>query len=131
MGHSVVGSNIGRRPLAVCCPSASAVNLGAVQQTGLQDHLPQREIYVGMDLTGTISYFGGPSAKDRIAADLAEHRPDSTVRKQILWESDTATDAEVCAMEVKLIREVRSNDPAVGYNLAPKFLHPDQGRLGS
>ena len=34
-------------------------------------------------------------------------------------------------MEVKLIREHRSNDPTVGYNLtpklAPKSLHPDQG----
>jgi len=49
-----------------------------------------------------------------------------TVRKQILWESDTATDAEVRAMEVKLIREHRSNDPAVGYNMTPKPLHPDQ-----
>ena len=31
----------------------------------------------------------------RIAADLAEHRLDLTVRKEILWESETATDAEV------------------------------------
>jgi hypothetical protein len=37
-----------------------------------------------MDLTGSISYFGSPSAKERIAADLAEHRLDLTARKQIL-----------------------------------------------
>jgi hypothetical protein len=49
-----------------------------------------------------------------------------TARKQILWESDTATDAEVRAMEIKLIHEHRSNDPAVGYNLTPKLLHGDQ-----
>lgn len=61
-----------------------------------------------------------------IAADLAEHRLDLTARKQILWESDTATDAEVRAMEVKLIREHRSNDPAVGYNLTPKVVPPVQ-----
>ncbi len=85
---------------------------------------PNGKIYVGMDLTGSISYFGSPSAKERIAADLADHRLDLTARKQILWESDTATDAEVRAMEVKLIREHRSNDPAVGYNLTPKFLAP-------
>src|ERR1700733_5325107 len=87
---------------------------------------PNGKIYVGMDLTGSISYFGSPSAKERIAADLAEHRLDLTARKQILWESDGATDAEVRAMEIKLIREHRSNDPAVGYNLTPKMLPPVQ-----
>src|SRR5690349_5340878 len=85
---------------------------------------PNGKIYVGMDLTGSISYFGSPSAKERIAADLAEHRLDLTARKQILWESDTATDAEVRAMEVKLIREHNANDPAVGYNLTPRFQTP-------
>jgi hypothetical protein len=87
---------------------------------------PYGKIYVGMDLTGAISYFGSPSAKERMATDLAEYRLDLTARKQILWEADTATDAEVRTMEVKLIREHRSNDPAVGYNLTPKSLHPDQ-----
>ena len=60
-----------------------------------------------MDLTGAISYFGSPSAKAGIAADLAEQRLDLTVRKEILWESETASDAEVRAMEIKLIRETR------------------------
>jgi hypothetical protein len=82
---------------------------------------PNGKIYVGMDLTGTTTYFGSPSAKERIAADLAEYRLDLTVRKQILWESDTATDAEVRAMEVEFIREQGSNDPALGYNLTPRF----------
>jgi hypothetical protein len=88
---------------------------------------PNGKIYVGMDLTGSISYFGSPSAKERMDADLAEHRLDLTARKQILWESDAATDAEVRTMEVKLIHEQCSNDPAVGYNLTPKLVHPDQG----
>jgi len=79
------------------------------------------EIYVGMDLTGAISYFGSPSAKARIAADLTEHRLDLTVRKEILWESETATDAEVRAMEVRMIRETGANNPEVGYNLTPRF----------
>ena len=75
---------------------------------------PNGKIYVGMDLTGAISYFGSPSAKERIAADLAEHRLDLTVRKQILWESETATDAEVRAMERQLsarrARTIRPSD---------------------
>jgi hypothetical protein len=63
---------------------------------------PNGKIYVGMDLTGSVTYFGSPSAKERIAADLGDHAHDYTARKQILWESDTSTDAEVRAMEVTL-----------------------------
>jgi hypothetical protein len=61
---------------------------------------PNGKIYVGMDLTGTISYFGSPSAsaKERIATDLAEHRLDLTVRK-----------------------ETGANNPTVGYNLTPRW----------
>ena len=74
-----------------------------------------------MDLTGAISYFGSPSAKDRMAADLVKHRLDLTVRKEILWESETATDAEVRAMEIKLILETGANNPEIGYNLSPRW----------
>lgn len=82
---------------------------------------PNGMIYVGMDLTGAINYCGSPSDKQRIAVDLAEHRLDLTVRKEILWESETATDAGVHAMERKLIMETGANSPAVGYNLSPKW----------
>jgi hypothetical protein len=82
---------------------------------------PNGKIYVGMDVTGSVTYFGSPSAKVRIAAELGEHVNDYTARKQILWESDTASDAEVRAMEIKLIREHGANDPAIGYNLTPKW----------
>jgi hypothetical protein len=79
------------------------------------------KIYVGSDLTGTLTYFGSPSAKakERIVADHAHQRLDFTVRKEVLWESETATDTEVLAMERKLIRETGANDPAIGYNLTP------------
>jgi hypothetical protein len=82
---------------------------------------PNGKIYVGSDLTGTLTYFGSPSAKakQQILAEHADHRLDFTVRKQILWESETATDAEVLAMEKKLIRETGANNPAIGYNLTP------------
>jgi hypothetical protein len=33
---------------------------------------PNRKIYVGMDLTGSVTYVGSPSAKAQIAADLGE-----------------------------------------------------------
>jgi hypothetical protein len=84
---------------------------------------PNGKIYVGVDHIGMVSYFGSPSirAKERINADLAEHRLDMTVRKEILWESDSATKAEARAMEVKLIRETGANNPAIRYNLAPRW----------
>ncbi|MDQ6657814.1 MAG: GIY-YIG nuclease family protein [Actinomycetota bacterium] len=82
---------------------------------------PNGKIYIGMDLTGTLTYFGSPEPS-RIAADFTdEQRRDFTVRKQILWEAN-ATDAEVRDKEVELIRLHRSNDPVIGYNRWPKRL---------
>ena len=84
---------------------------------------PNGKIYVGMDLTGTALYFGSSSIKAEIAADLGpEVCRDFTIRKEILFESTTATDAEVRAEEVRLIRENRSNDPEIGYNRWPTSL---------
>ena len=50
-----------------------------------------------------------------------QQRRDYTVRKQILWESDTASEEELSAMEIKYIREHRSNDPRIGYNRFPPY----------
>ena len=58
---------------------------------------------------------------NRGTAFTREQRRDFTIRKEILFESETATDAEVRAVEVAMIRELRSNDPAVGYNRWPRF----------
>jgi hypothetical protein len=90
---------------------------------------PNGKTYVGMDLTGSVSYFGCPGAQECLEADLAEHRLDLTARKHIVWESDTATDAEVRAVGVALIDERQANDPAIGCNLMPKPLPlaPDVG----
>ena len=81
-----------------------------------------------MDLTGTIRYSGSPSAHEQVAADLALDGPrlELTLRKEILWESETATDAEVRAKEKELIVETGANDPAIGYNKSPR--HRPDGR---
>jgi hypothetical protein len=50
-----------------------------------------------------------------------EQRLDYMIRKQILWESETATEAELSAKEVEMIRQHRSNNPEIGYNQWPKF----------
>jgi hypothetical protein len=82
---------------------------------------PNGKIYVGQDITDSINYFGSANGK-LLAADFTpEQRRDFTARKQILWESETATQDEVNRMERKFITELRSNDPAIGYNRWPKF----------
>jgi len=50
-----------------------------------------------------------------------ERRMDYTVRKQILWESDDATEQKLSEIEIKFIREYRSNYPEIGYNRFPPF----------
>ena len=82
---------------------------------------PNGKIYIGQDRTDSIGYFGSPDSKIIEKDFPREQRRDFTIRKQILWESETATDSEVNAKEIKLIREHRSNDPDVGYNQRPKF----------
>ena len=82
---------------------------------------PNGKIYIGMDLTDTITYFGTVDSH-AVAQDFTrEQRRDFTVRKEILFESETATEAEVRAVELAMIRELRSNDPAVSYNRWPRF----------
>jgi hypothetical protein len=45
-----------------------------------------------------------------------EQSRDFTARKEILWESDSATDEEVDIKEIEFILDLRANDPAIGYN---------------
>lgn len=82
---------------------------------------PNGKIYVGQDVTDSANYFG--SAKSELIEQdfTREQLRDFIIRKQILWESQTATPAEVNAKEVELIRALQSNNPVVGYNLWPRF----------
>jgi hypothetical protein len=81
---------------------------------------PNGKIYVGQDLTDSINYFGSASSAV-IAKDFTrEERKDFTIRKEILWESSTATNEEVTRREIEFIRELRANDPEIGYNRWPK-----------
>jgi hypothetical protein len=83
---------------------------------------PNGKIYVGIDLTGTFRYFGSPDSK-RLEADFTpEQRRDFTIRREILWESKDAEDAAAKRMEAEFIRNLRSNDPSIGYNRWPKFI---------
>ncbi|MCA9462118.1 MAG: hypothetical protein KC590_08285 [Nitrospira sp.] len=85
---------------------------------------PTGKIYVGKDAIGSARYFGSPSM-DVVNEDFSrlpdEVRRNYSVTKEILWESEVATDAELAAKEVEMIRKFESNNPAVGYNRWPKW----------
>lgn len=82
---------------------------------------PNGKIYVGKDLTGTLNYFGSANS-NLIEKDFTpEQMRDFTIRKQILWESETALDKEVNLKEVEFINALKSNDPSIGYNQWPRF----------
>ena len=82
---------------------------------------PNGKIYIGMDSTDDIRYFGSGDP-ELIAMDFTrEQRRDFTVRREILWESDTASESEIRLKEIEYIRSLKSNDPTIGYNRFPKL----------
>jgi hypothetical protein len=87
---------------------------------------PNGKIYVGKDLTDSINYFGSADC-DLISKDFTrEQRREFTIKREILWESETACDKEVNQKEIELIRQMRANEPTIGYNQFPKFIPPDR-----
>ena len=87
---------------------------------------PNGKIYVGQDRTNTLNYFGSANSSLIEVDFTSEEQRDFTIRKEIIWESDTATHSEVSRKEIELIREYRSNDPAIGYNRWPKLRSADE-----
>jgi len=82
---------------------------------------PNGKIYIGQDLTDSINYFGSAN-NELIEKDFTrEQKKDFTIRKEIIWESETATDAEVSKKETEFILKFRSNQPEIGYNRWPKY----------
>lgn len=80
---------------------------------------PNGKIYVGKDLTNDINYFGSPDSA-RISRDFTwEERQCFTVTREILWASTDATDSEVSRIELRFIRDLKANDPTIGYNRWP------------
>jgi hypothetical protein len=77
----------------------------------------------------SLLYVASPSNVEQIAAEVGNDRPDLRLRKMTLRESESADDAEARVMESKLIRDARANDPAVGYNLTPRWLGDDAAEL--
>jgi hypothetical protein len=83
---------------------------------------PNGKVYIGKDLTNTLTYFGSVNSK-LVAQDFSsEQRRDFTIRKEILWESEIASDQEVNKKEVEFILEFQSNNPLIGYNRWPRLI---------
>ncbi len=82
---------------------------------------PNGKIYIGQDITDSINYFGSADSK-LIEKDFNRgQRRDFTIRKEILWESETASRQEVNKKEIEFILKYKSNDPKIGYNKRPKM----------
>ena len=83
---------------------------------------PNNIVYIGKDLTGTLTYFGSVDSKS-VEVDFTEdQKKHFVIIKEILWESESAEDAEVNKKEVEFIRLYQSNNKNIGYNKWPKFL---------
>ena len=82
---------------------------------------PNGKIYIGQDLTDSINYFGSANSK-LIEKDFTrEQRRNFIIRKEILWESETALNQEINMKEVEYILLLKANDSNIGYNQRPKF----------
>lgn len=85
---------------------------------------PTNKIYIGKDSYGSFRYFGSPNM-ELVSKDFQklpkEIQMDYCIRKEILWESETATESELSEKEVEMIRKYQSNNPEIGYNQWPKF----------
>jgi hypothetical protein len=85
---------------------------------------PTGKIYIGKDSVGSHRYFGSPDINiinidfDNLPKEI---KLDYTVRKQILWESESASEKELSEKEVEFIRQFQSNNPEIGYNQWPKY----------
>lgn len=80
---------------------------------------PNGKIYIGKDLTNTLTYFGSVNSK-LVEADFTEQQmQDFSIRKEIIFEYESAE--EINKIEASIILQHQANNPAIGYNLWPKF----------
>ena len=82
---------------------------------------PNGKIYIGQDRIGEINYFGSADP-NLIRRDFTDDQMrDFSVRKEILWETGSATIQEINQKEIDFILKYRSSNPEIGYNQRPKF----------
>lgn len=77
---------------------------------------PNGKIFIGYDMIGQICYFGGFDSA-RIQEELKPFKYSKvSLQKELLWESETATEDEVLKTNERYVSIFRSNDPDIGYN---------------
>jgi hypothetical protein len=83
---------------------------------------PNNKIYIGQDTTDSLMTYFGSGDHHYINKDpTLKEMKDFTIRKEILWESETVTPQELNQIEDDFIKSQGANDPDKGYNLRPKF----------
>jgi len=82
---------------------------------------PNGKIYIGQAATDDIMYFGSPDPKFIEKDFTRKQKRDFTIRRETLWESRTATQADVNRKEREKILEYKANNPTIGYNQRPKY----------
>lgn len=101
--------------------STSLRSVGCSDREGLYNiTYPNGKIYIGQDRTDSINYFGSAQSSVIEKDFTREQRRDFTIRRELPWESETASDAELNEREAAFIISNRSNDPALGYNQWPR-----------
>ncbi len=84
---------------------------------------PNGKIYIGKDLTNTLTYFGSVNSKLVEADFTLEQMKDFSIRKEIIFESESAE--EINKIEPTLILRHQANNPNIGYNQWPRFKAAD------
>ncbi len=82
---------------------------------------PNGKIYIGQDRTDSIAYFGSPNSKILERDFTREEKRNFTVKKEIIYESETVSNKELTRKEIEFIVKFQSNDPKIGYNRFPKY----------
>ncbi len=123
----IVANGINSGPAAGAWPE---YRLSGASEDRQQDHRPQRE---GLHRQRS-------HRLDQLLVERLQRihrtrlhpgeREDFTIRRQVQWASDTATDQEVTAIEVEAIRQHRSYDPRVGYARWPPAQEAPRVKIG-
>lgn len=82
---------------------------------------PNGKIYIGKDLTGTFRYFGSPSSKLLVNDFTDEQKKIFTITREIIWQSEDASNEVVNKKEIEMIEKYQSHNPTIGYNRWPKY----------
>jgi hypothetical protein len=82
---------------------------------------PNGKIYVGQDLTDSLTYFGSASSKLVEADFTVEQRSKFTITKEVLWFDPAADKTATSVVEREMISRFESNNPSIGYNRWPKY----------